>query len=74
LQGAPEPAKSSFTTEAVKGAIGHTIRCQVASKQIQLLPALSDPLTYVVLAPFIGADAAAEIVTEERETQRPRGR
>jgi len=63
LQGAPEQAESRFIAEAVFGAIGHTIRCQ-ASEQIQLLPALSDHLAYVVLAPFIGAEAAAEIVTE----------
>jgi hypothetical protein len=36
----------------------------VACSRIQLLPALSDYLAYVALAPSIGADAAAEIVSE----------
>jgi AcrR family transcriptional regulator len=65
-EGAPAEAQGSMTTDAVAGAIWHTIRCQVTGGRIQLLAALSDHLTYVVLAPFIGADAAVDIVTEER--------
>jgi AcrR family transcriptional regulator len=73
LRGAPEEKRSSFITEALYGAIGHTIRCQVASEQIQLLPALSDHLAYVVLAPFIGAGPAAGIVSEEQPEAAPQG-
>ncbi|HEV3036058.1 MAG TPA: TetR/AcrR family transcriptional regulator [Solirubrobacteraceae bacterium] len=65
-EGAPEPAQSALIVDAVAGAIWHTVRCQVAGGRIELLAALSDHLAYVVLAPFIGADAAIEIVTEER--------
>jgi AcrR family transcriptional regulator len=64
-EGAPEPARNKLAVEGVAGAIWHTIRCQVTSGQIHLLPALSDYLAYIVLTPFIGADAAAEIVTED---------
>jgi len=64
-EGAPTQAPASLTVDAVAGAIWHTIRCHVASGRIQLLAALSDHLAYVVLAPFIGADAAVEIVCEE---------
>ena len=63
-EGAPSEPHGRLTTEAVAGAIWHTIRCQVAGERIELLAALSDHLAYVVLAPFIGADAAAAIVTE----------
>ena len=63
--GAPERAGNMLAVESVAGAIWHTVRCQVASGQIHLLPALADYLAYVVLAPFIGAEAAAEIVTED---------
>lgn len=66
LQGAPARAQSKFKLEGVRGAFGHTVRCQVASEQIQLLPTLSDYLAFVVLAPYIGADAAAELVIEEQ--------
>jgi AcrR family transcriptional regulator len=62
LAGAPAQAQSRFKLEGVRGALGHTVRCQVESEQIQLLPALSECLSYVVLAPFIGADEAAELV------------
>lgn len=65
-EGAPTQAQGALVTEAVAGAIWHTIRCQVAGGRIELLAAVSDHLSYVVLAPFIGAEAAVEIVTEER--------
>jgi AcrR family transcriptional regulator len=61
-EGAPAGAGGTFTVDAVAGAIWHTVRCQVAGEQIQLLPALTDYVTYVVLTPFIGAEAAAELV------------
>jgi AcrR family transcriptional regulator len=64
-EGAPGEPLGRLTVEGVGGAIWHTVRCQVASGRIQLLPALSDYLSYVVLAPFIGAEAAVEVVTEE---------
>ncbi|HWY90212.1 MAG TPA: TetR/AcrR family transcriptional regulator [Solirubrobacteraceae bacterium] len=67
-EGAPEPARNKLAVEGVAGAIWHTIRCQVTSGQIHLLPALSDYLAYTVLAPFIGADAAAEVVIEDEST------
>ena len=54
-----------LAVEGVAGAISHTVRCQVAGEQIQRLPALTDYLTYVVLAPFIGAEAAAELVMKD---------
>jgi AcrR family transcriptional regulator len=65
-EGAPYEADGKLTTDAVAGAIWHTIRCQVAGGRIELLASLSDHLAYVVLAPYIGAEAAVEIVTEER--------
>jgi AcrR family transcriptional regulator len=64
-RGAPAPARSALALEGIAGAIWHTIRCQVANGRIQLLEALSDYLSYIVLTPFIGADAAIEVVTED---------
>jgi AcrR family transcriptional regulator len=65
-EGAPTQAQNALVTEAVAGAIWHTVRCQVAGGRIELLAAVSDHLSYVVLAPFIGAEAAVAILTEER--------
>lgn len=64
-EGAPEGAGGMLAVEGVAGAISHTVRCQVAGEQIQRLPALTDYLTYVVLTPFIGAEAAAELVMKD---------
>lgn len=64
-EGAPEDARSVLVVQGVAGALSHTIRCQVASGQIQLLSVLSDYLTYIVLAPFIGAEEAAALLVEE---------
>jgi hypothetical protein len=57
-EGAPGEPVGRLTVEGVGGAIWHTVRCQVASGRPHLLPAMSDYLSYVVLAPFIGAEAA----------------
>lgn len=64
--GAPGEPPGVLTVAGVGGAIWNTVRCQLASGRLQMLPALSDYLAYVVLAPFIGADAAVEVVSEER--------
>lgn len=64
-EGAPDEARSVLVVQGVAGALSHTIRCQVASRQIQLLSVLSDYLTYIVLAPFVGAEQAAALLVEE---------
>jgi AcrR family transcriptional regulator len=63
-EGAPGEPAGRLTTERVGGAIWHTVRCQVASGRTRLLPAMSDYLSYVVLATFIGAEAAVEVVSD----------
>ena len=66
VAGAPQPPRSRIAVDGIAGAIGHTIRCQVHERtRSSCWRALSDHLAYVVLAPYIGADAAAEILTEE---------
>ncbi len=64
-EGAPEQARSELAVQGVAGALSHTVRCHVASGQIQLLSVLSDYLTYIVLTPFIGSEQAAELVIED---------
>jgi AcrR family transcriptional regulator len=64
-EGAPEQARSVLVVQGVAGALSHTVRCQVASGQIQLLSVLSDYLTYIALTPFIGAEQAAALLVEE---------
>jgi AcrR family transcriptional regulator len=64
--GAPKPALTGLAQEGIEGAIWHTIYCQTATGGTGALPELSDYLAYVVLAPFLGAEEAARIVTEDR--------
>jgi AcrR family transcriptional regulator len=64
-EGAPEQARSALAVQGVAGALSHTVRCHVASGQIQMLSVLSDYLTYIVLTPFIGAEDAAALVIED---------
>jgi AcrR family transcriptional regulator len=71
LEGAPAEPAGVLAVHGVAGAISHTVRCQVVSGRIRLLPALSDYLSYVVLAPFIGAEAAVEVVSEDVGQPRP---
>jgi AcrR family transcriptional regulator len=63
-EGAPQQARSKLVVQGVAGALSHTVRCQVAAGQIQLLSVLSDYLTYIVLAPLLGAEQAAALVIE----------
>ncbi len=64
-EGAPEQARSALAVQGVAGALSHTVRCHVASGQIQLLSVLADYLTYIVLTPFLGSEQAAELVIED---------
>jgi AcrR family transcriptional regulator len=64
-QASPGPTQSRLLVDGLAGALWHTVRCQVASERIELLPMLSDHLAYVALAPSIGAEAAAEVLSED---------
>ncbi|HEX7610457.1 MAG TPA: hypothetical protein VF380_07280, partial [Solirubrobacteraceae bacterium] len=66
--GGPPPAA---VIEGIAGAIWHTVGCQVVAGRRGLLPLLSDHLAFVVLAPCVGADGAAEALA--REPGRPSG-
>jgi AcrR family transcriptional regulator len=64
-RGAPAGASGQLAADAAAGALWHIVRYQVTEGRTQLLPALSDYLSYVVLAPVIGAEAAAELLSDE---------
>jgi AcrR family transcriptional regulator len=64
--GAPGEPLTALAKEGIEGAIWHTIYSQTARGGTSALPQLSDYLAYVVLAPYLGAEEAARIVTENR--------
>jgi TetR/AcrR family transcriptional regulator len=63
--GAPGPPRTRLAREGIEGAIWHTLYSQTTFGATGVLPELSDSLAYVVLAPFLGAEEAARIVTEQ---------
>ncbi|MFZ2114285.1 MAG: TetR/AcrR family transcriptional regulator [Solirubrobacteraceae bacterium] len=68
--GAPGPPLTGLAHEGIEGAIWHTIYSQTTDGGTGALPELSDYLAYVVLAPFLGAEQAAQIVTEQRSAEK----
>jgi AcrR family transcriptional regulator len=64
-EAAPAAAGSAFTVQGIAGALMHTVRCQVVGGRVEMLGVLSDHLSYLVLAPFIGAEAALEAICED---------
>ncbi|MHB8531317.1 MAG: TetR family transcriptional regulator, partial [Solirubrobacteraceae bacterium] len=52
--------------EAAVHALWHTIRCLLANRRMQLLPALTDHLSFLVLAPSLGAEPAFALLREGR--------
>lgn len=69
-EGAPGPPLTGLAHEGIEGAIWHTIYSQTADGGTGALPELSDYLAYVVLAPFLGAEQAAQIVTEQSSAEK----
>jgi AcrR family transcriptional regulator len=67
--GAPAQPLTALAKEGIEGAIWHTIYSQASRGGTSALPELSDYLAYVVLAPYLGAEDAAGIVTESRASQ-----
>ncbi|HXC45961.1 MAG TPA: TetR/AcrR family transcriptional regulator [Solirubrobacteraceae bacterium] len=68
--GAPRTALTGVAQEGIEGAIWHTIYSQTTRGGTGALPELSVYLGYVVLAPFLGAEQAAQIVTEQHAAQK----
>ena len=67
----PAPQRGpAIAQEAVTGALWGIICTFVASNRLARLPALVDQMTFVVLAPYIGARAAMETVAAARKPLR----
>ncbi|HVR05546.1 MAG TPA: TetR/AcrR family transcriptional regulator [Solirubrobacteraceae bacterium] len=64
-EGAPQPP-SGLALEAIAGALWHTFYCEVIAGRGHRLPQLSEYLSYVILAPFIGAEQAVAAIVNSR--------
>lgn len=68
IAGAPDDRQASgcaLAVEGVAGAVWHTVYCHVVHNTTEMLPSSADQLAYLVLAPFVGAERAAEAVGED---------
>jgi AcrR family transcriptional regulator len=63
--GAPAESSSPLAGEAAVAGLWHTIRCLLVGRRMQLLPALTDHLSFVLLAPTIGAGPALEALRQD---------
>ncbi len=65
-EGAPRRAGSRLAPEWISGALAHTLQTEVFAGRTHLLESLSEYLSYVVLAPYIGAEEAAQTIVKAR--------
>jgi AcrR family transcriptional regulator len=63
-EGAPRRARTRLAPRWISGALAYTLHTEVMAGRTQLLGRLSDYLSYVVLAPYIGPERAVQTVAE----------
>jgi AcrR family transcriptional regulator len=63
-EGAPRRARTRLAPKWISGALAYTLHTEAMAGRIHLLECLSDYLSYVVLAPFIGPERAAQTIAE----------
>ena len=64
----PEARRGPLVTrEAVTGAIWGIVSSNVANDRLRQLPRLVDQITFIVLAPYVGAKTAIETIQEARK-------
>lgn len=64
--GAPSSASmDARTQEGIAGAIWYTIYCHAAGHKTDRLQATADYLSYIVLAPYLGAEQAVKTIISE---------
>jgi AcrR family transcriptional regulator len=63
-EGAPRRARTRLAPRWISGALAYTLHTEVMAGRAHLLGRLSDYLSYVVLAPYIGPERAVQTVAE----------
>jgi AcrR family transcriptional regulator len=67
-EGAPGLIRASTLNEWLAGAIWQTIQTYGTPERARMLPALTAPLTQIVLTPFLGVNAARERLADATAT------
>jgi AcrR family transcriptional regulator len=69
----PRPSRSpTISAEAITGAIWAVLSSCAASDRLPYLPYLADHITFIVLAPYVGAKQAMRTIEEGRRDARPK--
>jgi AcrR family transcriptional regulator len=63
-EGAPRRARTRSASKWISGALAYTLHTEVMAGRIHLLECLTDYLSYVVLAPYIGPERALQTIAE----------
>ncbi len=77
-EGAPRRPRTRIAVEGIAGALWYILHCEVIAGRGHRLPALSEYVSYVILTPFLGPEAALAEIERSRpaggqsqETRRP---
>jgi AcrR family transcriptional regulator len=66
-EGAPRRPRTRIAVEGIAGALWQILNCEVLAGRGHRLPVLSEYVSHVILAPFMGPEAAVEAVVQLRE-------
>jgi AcrR family transcriptional regulator len=71
VQNVPDPQRApAVAGEAILGAVWAILSSYAPHDRLRYLPCLVDHVTYLILAPYIGARAAVEAIESERSSTR----
>jgi hypothetical protein len=70
-EGAPQRPRSRVAVEGIAGALGQILTCEVLAGRGHRLPVLSEYVSYVALAPFLGPEASVEAIVRSRAAEAP---
>ncbi len=73
-EGAPRRPRTRIAVEGIAGGLWHILYCEALAGRGHRLPLLSEYVSYVVLTPYLGPEAAVEaIVSSRTAATRPGG-
>jgi AcrR family transcriptional regulator len=68
-EGAPRRPRTRIATEGIAGGLWNILYCEALVGRGHRLPLLSEYISYVVLTPYLGAEAAVEAIVASRTSQ-----
>lgn len=65
-EGAPRRPRTRIAVEGIAGGLWHILYCEALAGRGHRLPLLSEYVSYVVLTPYLGPEAAVEAIVSSR--------